>query len=172
MIINNHDFEYSYSYEAAKQLTEDSDMVDFICYIDNLRLLAKYYKYDRKSYDLACEIAESIGFPNFLKCKHTYEELVDYYNNTCCFDKDDDMGFLPADTVQEENVKQENVKKPLLDVTFSCDYKIANETKQMKETIETTNAIRAARRCEASSRSQSDRRAELKNRNPNVKCDL
>lgn len=159
MIINIPDFEYSYSNEAAKRLIENSDVVDFICYIDNLRLLVKYYKNDRKSYDLACEIADSIGFPNFLKRKHTYDELVDYYNDTCCLDKDDDMGLLAAETVQED-VKQETVKKPLLDVNISGDYKIADETKQMKETIEKSNASRAARR------------AELRNKKPDVKCDF
>lgn len=155
MSINIPDFEYSYSYEAAKRLTENSDVVDFICYIDNLRLLAKYYKYDRKSYDLACEIAESIGFPNFLKCKHTYDELVDYYNNTCCFDKDDDMGLLPADTVQED-VKQESVKKPLLEGRISGDYKIIDDTKQTKDVIEMSK----------------EKRAALLKKKPNVKCDL
>lgn len=155
MSINIPDFEYSYSYEAAKRLTENSDVVDFICYIDNLRLLAKYYKYDRKSYDLACEIAESIGFPNFLKRKHTYDELVDYYNNTCCFDKDDDMGFLPADTVQED-VKQESVKKPLLEGHISGDYKIIEDTKQTKDVIEMSK----------------EKRAALLKKKPNVKCDL
>lgn len=152
MIINIPDFEYSYSNEVAKQLIENSDVVDFICYIDNLRLLVKYYKNDRKSYDLACEIADSIGFSNFLKRKHTYDELVDYYNDSCCLDKDDDMGLLAAETVQED-VKQETAKKPLLDVDIAGDYKLTDETKQMKETIKTTN----------------EKRAALKNRKLNVK---
>ena len=96
MIINNHDFEYSYSYEAAKRLTEDVNVASFICYIDNLRLLAKYYKNDRKSYDIACKIAECIGFNNFLKHKHTYEEFVEYYKDTCCEDKIEEI-YIPND---------------------------------------------------------------------------
>ena len=155
MIINIPDFEYSYSNEVAKQLIENSDVVDFICYIDNLRLLVKYYKNDRKSYDLACEIADSIGFSNFLKRKHTYDELVDYYNDSCCLDKDDDMGLLAAETVQED-VKQESVKKPLLDVNISGDYKIIDDTKQTKDVIEMSK----------------EKRAALLKKKPNVKCDL
>lgn len=155
MIINIPDFEYSYSNEVAKQLIENSDVVDFICYIDNLRLLVKYYKNDRKSYDLACEIADSIGFSNFLKRKHTYDELVDYYNDSCCLDKDDDMGLLAAETVQED-VKQETVKKPLLDVNISGDYKIIDDTKQTKDVIEMSK----------------EKRAALLMKKPNVKCDL
>lgn len=155
MIINIPDFEYSYSNEVAKQLIENSDVVDFICYIDNLRLLVKYYKNDRKSYDLACEIADSIGFSNFLKRKHTYDELVDYYNDSCCLDKDDDMGLLAAETVQED-VKQETVKKPLLDVNISGDYKIIDDTKQTKDVIEMSK----------------EKRAALLKKKPNVKCDL
>lgn len=155
MIINIPDFEYSYSNEVAKRLIENSDVVDFICYIDNLRLLVKYYKNDRKSYDLACEIADSIGFSNFLKRKHTYDELVDYYNDSCCLDKDDDMGLLAAETVQED-VKQETVKKPLLDVNVSGDYKIIDDTKQTKDVIEMSKEMRAA----------------LLKKKPNVKCDL
>lgn len=155
MIINIPDFEYSYSNEVAKRLIENSDVVDFICYIDNLRLLVKYYKNDRKSYDLACEIADSIGFSNFLKRKHTYDELVDYYNDSCCLDKDDDMGLLAAETVQED-VKQETVKKPLLDVNISGDYKIIDDTKQTKDVIEMSK----------------ERRAALLMKKPNVKCDL
>lgn len=155
MIINIPDFEYSYSNEVAKQLIENSNVVDFICYIDNLRLLVKYYKNDRKSYDLACEIADSIGFSNFLKRKHTYDELVDYYNDSCCLDKDDDMGLLAAETVQED-VKQETVKKPLLDVNISGDYKIIDDTKQTKDVIEMSK----------------EKRAALLKKKPNVKCDL
>mgnify|MGYP004714033917 FL=1 len=155
MIINIPDFEYSYSNEVAKRLIENSDVVDFICYIDNLRLLVKYYKNDRKSYDLACEIADSIGFSNFLKRKHTYDELVDYYNDSCCLDKDDDMGLLAAETVQED-VKQETVKKPLLDVNISGDYKIIDDTKQTKDVIEMSK----------------EKRAALLMKKPNVKCDL
>lgn len=155
MIINIPDFEYSYSNEVAKQLIENSDVVDFICYIDNLRLLVKYYKNDRKSYDLACEIADSIGFSNFLKRKHTYDELVDYYNDSCCLDKDDDMGLLAAETVQED-VKQETVKKPLLDVNISGNYKIIDDTKQTKDVIEMSK----------------EKRAALLKKKPNVKCDL
>lgn len=155
MIINIPDFEYSYSNEVAKRLIENSDVVDFICYIDNLRLLVKYYKNDRKSYDLACEIADSIGFSNFLKRKHTYDELVDYYNDSCCLDKDDDMGLLAAETVQED-VKQETVKKPLLDVNISGDYKIIDDTKQTKDVIEMSK----------------EKRAALLKKKPNVKCDL
>ena len=155
MIINIPDFEYSYSNEVAKRLIENSDVVDFICYIDNLRLLVKYYKNDRKSYDLACEIADSIGFSNFLKRKHTYDELVDYYNDSCCLDKDDDMGLLAAETVQED-VKQETVKKPLLDVNISGNYKIIDDTKQTKDVIEMSK----------------EKRAALLMKKPNVKCDL
>lgn len=155
MIINIPDFEYSYSNEVAKQLIENSDVVDFICYIDNLRLLVKYYKNDRKSYDLACEIADSLGFSNFLKRKHTYDELVDYYNDSCCLDKDDDMGLLAAETVQED-VKQETVKKPLLDVNISGDYKIIDDTKQTKDVIEMSK----------------EKRAALLKKKPNVKCGL
>ena len=155
MIINIPDFEYSYSNEVAKRLIENSDVVDFICYIDNLRLLVKYYKNDRKSYDLACEIADSIGFSNFLKRKHTYDELVDYYNDSCCLDKDHDMGLLAAETVQED-VKQETVKKPLLDVNISGDYKIIDDTKQTKDVIEMSK----------------EKRAALLMKKPNVKCDL
>lgn len=155
MIINIPDFEYSYSNEVAKRLIENSDVVDFICYIDNLRLLVKYYKNDRKSYDLACEIADSIGFSNFLKRKHTYDELVDYYNDSCCLDKDDDLGLLAAETVQED-VKQETVKKPLLDINISGDYKIINDTKQTKDVIEMSK----------------EKRAALLKKKPNVKCDL
>ena len=155
MIINIPDFEYSYSNEVAKRLIENSDVVDFICYIDNLRLLVKYYKNDRKSYDLACEIADSIGFSNFLKRKHTYDELVDYYNDSCCLDKDDDMGLLAAETVQED-VKQETVKKPLLDVNISGNYKIIDDTKQTKDVIEMSK----------------EKRAALLKKKPNVKCDL
>lgn len=155
MIINIPDFEYSYSNEVAKRLIENSDVVDFICYIDNLRLLVKYYKNDRKSYDLACEIADSIGFSNFLKRKHTYDELVDYYNDSCCLDKDDDMGLLAAETVQGD-VKQETVKKPLLDVNISGDYKIIDDTKQTKDVIEMSK----------------EKRAALLKKKPNVKCDL
>ena len=155
MIINIPDFEYSYSNEVAKRLIENSDVVDFICYIDNLRLLVKYYKNDRKSYDLACEIADSIGFSNFLKRKHTYDELVDYYNDSCCLDKDDDMGLLAAETVQED-VKQESVKKPLLDVNISGNYKIIDDTKQTKDVIEMSK----------------EKRAALLKKKPNVKCDL
>lgn len=155
MIINIPDFEYSYSNEVAKRLIENSDVVDFICYIDNLRLLVKYYKNDRKSYDLACEIADSIGFSNFLKRKHTYDELVDYYNDSCCLDKDDDMGLLAAEMVQED-VKQETVKKPLLDVNISGDYKIIDDTKQTKDVIEMSK----------------EKRAALLMKKPNVKCDL
>ena len=155
MIINIPDFEYSYSNEVAKRLIENSDVVDFICYIDNLRLLVKYYKNDRKSYDLACEIADSIGFSNFLKRKHTYDELVDYYNDSCCLDKDDDLGLLAAETVQED-VKQETVKKPLLDGHISGNYKIIDDTKQTKDVIEMSK----------------EKRAALLKKKPNVKCDF
>lgn len=97
MSIINPEFKCSYSYEIAKQLTEDANVMDFICYIDNLRLIAKYYKNDRKSYDIACEIAECIGFNNFLKRKHTYEELVECYKDTCCEDIDVDISISNDD---------------------------------------------------------------------------
>ena len=156
-MINIPDFEYSYgNEEIVKQLLENSDVVDFICYIDNLRLLVKYYKNDRKSYNLACEIADSIGFSNFLKRKHTYDELVDYFNDACCLDKDDDnLGLLANETVQED-VKQETVQKPLLDINISGDYKIIDDTKQTKKDIEMSK----------------EKRDELLKKKPNVKCDL
>ena len=155
-MINIPDFEYSYSNEEiVKQLLKNPDVVDFICYIDNLRLLVKYYKNDKKSYDLACEIADLIGFPNFLKRKHTYDELVDYYNDSCCLDKDDNLGLLANETVQED-VKQETVQKPLLDINISGDYKIIDDTKQTKEVIEMSK----------------EKRDALLKKKPNVKCDL
>lgn len=112
MSIINPEFKYSYSYENAKQLLEDDDVMDFICYINDLHLLATYYKHDRKSYDLACEIAECVGFCNFLKRKHTYEELDKYYKDNC---------------YEKIYNSQENVKKPLLEGTIQCNFIITRK---------------------------------------------
>ena len=66
------------------------------------------------------------------------------------------MGRLTAKTVQED-VKQETVKKPLLDVNISSgDYKIIDDTKQTKDVIEMSK----------------EKRAALLKKKPNVKCDL
>ena len=123
----------TYSRCAAKQLIENADAMELFRYMLHLQLLGKLYKDDEQSYDIACEIAECIGFNKFLKRKHTYEELVEYYNDNCCEDSDEGI-----------SIPQETAKKPLLDVDIACDYKLTDETKQMKETIMTTNEKRAA----------------------------
>ena len=146
----------TYSRCAIKQFVENADAMEVFRYALNAQLLGKLYKDDGRSYDIACEIAECVGFNNFLKHKHTYDELVEYYNNNCCEDNIEEINIPPA-TVQE--TVQETVqktKKPLLEGHISGNYKIIDDTKQTKDVIEMSK----------------EKRAALLKKKPNVKCDL
>lgn len=80
----------SYTYDNLKQLVNNDDIMKVARFLNNVKTQCDFYK-DKKSFDLACRIAECIGFNNFLKRKHTYEELVEYYKDTCCEDIDVDI---------------------------------------------------------------------------------
>ena len=95
------DIDCSYSYDCAKQFIENEDAMQMFRWMLNIQLLGKFYK-DKQSYDLACEIAESVGFNKFLKRKHTYEELQEYYNDNCCEDSDS-LVDIPDVEEEEEN---------------------------------------------------------------------
>lgn len=121
------DIDCSYSYECAKQFIENEDAMQMFRWMLNIQLLGKFYK-DKQSYDLACEIAESVGFIKFLKRKHTYEELEEYYRDNCCEDSDS-LVDIPA----EETVEPEETVKPFAvrhiefddDITEDVDQKTA-----------------------------------------------
>lgn len=142
----------TYSRCAIKQFVENADAMEVFRYALNAQLLGKLYKDDGRSYDIACEIAECVGFNNFLKHKHTYDELVEYYNNNCCEDNIEEIN-IPPETVQETVQK---TKKPLLEGHISGNYKIIDDTKQTKDVIEMSK----------------EKRAALLKKKPNVKCDL
>ena len=95
------DIDCSYSYDCVKQFIENEDAMQMFRWMLNVQLLGKFYK-DRESYDLACEIAESVGFNKFLKRKHTYEELQEYYNDNCCEDSDSLVDIPTEETVEPE----------------------------------------------------------------------
>ena len=105
------DLDCSYSYECVKQFIENDDAMQMFRWMLNVQLLGKFYK-DRESYDLACEIAESVGFNKFLKRKHTYEELQEYYNDNCCEDSDSlvDIPDVEVEEVAATEITEETVK--------------------------------------------------------------
>ena len=158
----------TYSRCAIKQFVENADAMEVFRYALNAQLLGKLYKDDGRSYDIACEIAECVGFNNFLKHKHTYDELVEYYNNNCCEDNIEEINIPPEETallsrgtqcVPVQETVQETVqktKKPLLEGHISGNYKIIDDTKQTKDVIEMSK----------------EKRAALLKKKPNVKCDL
>lgn len=138
------DIDCIYSYENAKQLLENADTKEVIYFILHLQLLGKLYRDDRKSYDLACKIAECFGFINFLSKKHTYKELEDFYELSRPIKIDKQIDLLNCLSILKEEPEkvqkdvQEN-KKPLIEVSIPCNCIITNEVKQMKDMIMTAN---------------------------------
>lgn len=146
----------TYSRCAIKQFVENANAMEVFRYALNAQLLGKLYNDDGRSYDIACEIAECVGFNNFLKHKHTYDELVEYYNNNCCEDNIEEINIPPEPVQEPVQETVQKTKKPLLEGHISGNYKIIDDTKQTKDVIEMSK----------------EKRAALLKKKPNVKCDL
>lgn len=127
------DIDCSYSYDCAKQFIENDDAMQMFRWMLNVQLLGKFYK-DRESYDLACEIAESVGFNKFLKRKHTYEELQEYYNDNCCEDSDS-LVDIPDVEVEEVEEVEEVAVKPFAVRHIEIDDDITEDVNQKTAAI-------------------------------------
>lgn len=78
----------SYTYDNLKQLVNNDDIMKVARFLNNVKTLCDFYK-DKKSFDLACRIAESIEFQAFLQSKHPFEDLLGYYYTHCCYDNEE-----------------------------------------------------------------------------------
>lgn len=168
------DIEYSNNIESVLKVLNNPDARKFCVWFSTINAICSEYK-DKKSIDLVLKIYDITGFNFFLSEKHTYKELEDFYEQIQPIDIDKyvdlpDFSNLKDepddeqeeeqedDEEQEEDEEQEDEEQEEVHgkVSVSYDADATEEHEQRIETIKEANAKRAARR------------AELRNKKPNV----
>lgn len=177
------DIEYSNNVESVLKVFNNPDARKFCVWFSTINAICSEYK-DKKSIDLVLKIYDITGLNFFLSEKHTYKELEDFYKQIQPINIDEkftknglvlDVSNLKDEPeeeeveeevdIEEESEEEQEEQEQKNSSTFakesvSYDADITEDVKQRADVIKTTNAKRAARH------------AELKNRNPNVKCNL
>lgn len=74
-------FEFDYSADSVESVLQNPDALKFIRWFDEMRHLGNIYHDDRPAYDIACKIANTIGFNKYLLRKHSVEELNQYLDD-------------------------------------------------------------------------------------------
>lgn len=74
---------YDYDYNNVVQNFKDPHVADFVTWFMNVQLLLQFYNDDKESCELALKIAKKIGFVKFLKSRHDYDELLEFYESIC-----------------------------------------------------------------------------------------
>lgn len=75
--------DYDYDYNNVVQNFKDPHVANFVTWFMNVQLLLQFYSNDKESCELALKIAKKIGFVKFLKSRHDYDELLEFYESIC-----------------------------------------------------------------------------------------
>ena len=150
-------FEFDYSADSVASVLQNPDALKFIRWFDEMRHLGNIYNDDRPAYDIACKIANTIGFNNYLLRKHSVEELKQYL---------DDLGEVAVES--PVILAEKKVDKPVESADKKCDSTSSGKSHCVLEFNFDTDVTENVMKKVGDIKSSQAKREALKNRKPKV----